>query len=104
MGYRTLLLDAEGHARVSAAVAAAEAHSAGEIVTIVTDRSDGYTDVALAWAVLVAVVSIPLTLVIIGFGTWALGMALLGLWAAYRVARGWMQLNARQSMRRPRQP
>lgn len=58
MGYRTLLLDAEGHARVSAAVAAAEAHSAGEIVTIVTDRSDGYTDVALAWAVLVAVTAL----------------------------------------------
>ncbi len=36
--------------RVSAAVAAAEARSAGEIVTIVTDRSDGYADIALAWA------------------------------------------------------
>ena len=42
------------HARVSAAVSAAEAHSAGEIVTIVTDRSDGYWDVALAWAALAA--------------------------------------------------
>ena len=40
--------------RVSAAVAAAEAGSAGEIVTILTERSDGYTDVALAWAALVA--------------------------------------------------
>ena len=38
------------HARVSAAVAAAEGRSAGEIVTIVTDRSDGYADIALAWA------------------------------------------------------
>lgn len=38
------------HDRVSAAVAAAEGHSAGEIVTIVTDRSDGYADIALAWA------------------------------------------------------
>lgn len=42
------------HARVSAAVSVAEAHSAGEIVTIVTDRSDGYWDVALAWAALAA--------------------------------------------------
>jgi putative membrane protein len=42
------------HQRVSAAVSAAEAHSAGEIVTIVTDRSDGYWDVALAWAALIA--------------------------------------------------
>ena len=48
------MLSATDHDRVSAAVAAAEAHSAGEIVTILTDRSDGYTDVALAWAALVA--------------------------------------------------
>jgi putative membrane protein len=38
------------HARISAAVKAAEGTSAGEIVTIIADRSDGYTDVALAWA------------------------------------------------------
>ena len=48
-----MLSDAD-HDRVSAAVSAAEAATAGEIVTIVTDRSDGYTDVALAWATLVA--------------------------------------------------
>lgn len=48
-----MLSDAD-HARVSAAVSAAEAQSAGEIVTILTDRSDGYTDVALAWAALAA--------------------------------------------------
>ena len=48
-----MLSDAD-HDRVSAAVSAAEAHSAGEIVTILTDRSDGYWDVALAWAALVA--------------------------------------------------
>lgn len=47
-------LSAEEHVRVSAAVAAAEARSAGEIVTIVADRSDGYSDVALAWAALFA--------------------------------------------------
>ena len=47
-------LSATDHERVSAAISAAEAHSAGEIVTIVTDRSDGYWDVALAWAALAA--------------------------------------------------
>ena len=52
-----MLSDAD-HARVSAAVSAAEAHSAGEIVTILTDRSDGYWDVALAWAALVAATAI----------------------------------------------
>jgi len=47
-------LSAEEHARVGAAVAAAEARSSGEIVTIVADQSDGYTDVALAWSALFA--------------------------------------------------
>lgn len=42
------------HARVSTAVAEAERNSAGEIVTILTDRSDGYADVALAWGILAA--------------------------------------------------
>ena len=57
-------LTPEGHARVSAAVGRAELKSSGEIVTIVADRSDGYTDVALAWATLVAfllMALVPLT-------------------------------------------
>ncbi len=53
---------------------------------------------ALLWAALVALISLPLTLVLIGFGTWALGMALLGLWAVYRITRGWLRLNAHQAM------
>ena len=48
------MLSEADHDRVSAAVSAAEGATAGEIVTIVTDRSDGYTDVALAWAALIA--------------------------------------------------
>lgn len=42
----------EDRTRVAAAVAAAELHTAGEIVTIVARRSDKYHDVALHWAVL----------------------------------------------------
>lgn len=42
------------HAAVSRAVAAAEEHSAGEIVTVLADRSDGYSDIQLGWAVLAA--------------------------------------------------
>lgn len=45
-----IYLTAEEHERVTRAVAAAEAETAGEIVTIVAERSDGYTDVALCWA------------------------------------------------------
>jgi putative membrane protein len=42
------------HVLVTAAVAEAENHTSGEIVTIVTDLSDDYDDVALAWASAVA--------------------------------------------------
>lgn len=42
----------EDHQRIRAAVAAAENRSTGEIVTIVADRSDGYSDIAFAWAAL----------------------------------------------------
>ena len=53
---------------------------------------------ALLWAVAVALVSAPLALVLVGFATWVIGLALLGLWAVYRVARGWLRLNAHQPM------
>jgi uncharacterized membrane protein len=53
---------------------------------------------ALAWAVAVALVSLPLMMVLVGFGTWALGMFALGIWAIYRVVRGWLRLNGRQGM------
>lgn len=53
---------------------------------------------ALLWAVLVAVVSVPLALVVIGIGTWVLGMFLLGIWAIYRIARGWLALREGRAM------
>jgi putative membrane protein len=46
-------LSKEDHDLVTAAVTAAEAQSDGEIVTIVSDRSDAYHDVGLHYAVLV---------------------------------------------------
>lgn len=51
-------LSPDDHARISAAVSAAEEHTSGEIVTILAERSDGYTDVALAWSVLVSFTAI----------------------------------------------
>lgn len=48
---------------------------------------------ALLWAVLVVMVSVPLAIVLIGFATWALGLFALGIWASYRVIRGWLALN-----------
>lgn len=47
-------MSAADHALVTAAVADAEQHTSGEIVTIVTDLSDCYDDIAMAWASAVA--------------------------------------------------
>jgi uncharacterized membrane protein len=48
---------------------------------------------ALLWAVIVALVSIPLAVVVVGIATWVVGMFVLGVWAVYRIARGWLRLN-----------
>ena len=50
-----LRLTDEDHAKVSAAIAAAEAKSDGEILAVATPLSDPYHDVALHWAVLVLI-------------------------------------------------
>lgn len=53
-----LKLSAEDHARVSEAIAAAEAKSDGEIIAIAAERSDAYHDVGLHWAVLAMVAAL----------------------------------------------
>jgi uncharacterized membrane protein len=47
---------------------------------------------ALLWAAIVALVSGVLLYVIIGIGTWIVGMFVLAIWAIYRIARGWLAL------------
>ena len=47
---------------------------------------------ALLWAVIVAVVSFPLAIVLVGFATWIIGLFALGIWSIYRVALGWLRL------------
>lgn len=48
------------HALVTAAVAEAERHTDGEIVTIVTDLSDSYADIALLWTGLGSLLALTL--------------------------------------------
>lgn len=43
-------MDEAGHRLVSEAVTEAESATSGEIVTVLAETSDGYTDVALLWA------------------------------------------------------
>ena len=47
-------LDADQHKIVSDAVAEAEGATSGEIVTVLADRSDEYSDVSLLWAAVAA--------------------------------------------------
>jgi putative membrane protein len=88
-----ILLNEADHARISAAVASAEAGSAGEIVTILTDRSDGYADVALAWAALAAFTALTALSV---FPDFTLGLydRLLGRWGSEWTAQGIFTLAA----------
>lgn len=66
--------------RIAEAVAAAEATSAGEIVTIVTPQSDVYRDVALAWSISIAFLALAALELA---PTFYLGLIerVLGLWA-----------------------
>jgi uncharacterized membrane protein len=37
-------------------------------------------------------------IVLVGFAIWIIGFFALGLWAIYRIARGWLRLRDRQPM------
>ena len=53
---------------------------------------------ALLWVVLAALVSLALAPVLIGFLTWPALMFALGVWAIYRIARGWLALRDGRAM------
>ncbi len=67
-------------ALVGEAVTAAEGNTAGEIVTVVTEQSDGYSDVAFAWSVFIAVTALVVLTVFSVFYL-ALVDRVLGNWA-----------------------
>jgi uncharacterized membrane protein len=53
---------------------------------------------ALLWAVVIGILGALLLIVVIGVAIWVLGLFVLGLWAVYRIARGWLRLRDRQPM------
>lgn len=65
----SFLLTADDHAKVTAAVAEAESATSGEIVTVIAERSDGYSDIALGWAALVAFTLLTLCALVPGIAT-----------------------------------
>ena len=52
----------------------------------------------MLWVGITLLVGAPLTLILIGVYIVIVGFALVGLWVAYRVARGWLALRERQPM------
>jgi putative membrane protein len=65
----------EDHARITAAVAAAERSSDGEIVTIVAPKSDSYHDVGLHYALLAMLLVLPLlALIPQAWADWGTGL------------------------------
>ena len=51
---------------------------------------------AVGLSLLIAVISAILVLVVIGLITWPVGFFILGVWAIYRIAKGWMALRDRR--------
>jgi len=53
---------------------------------------------ALLWVAVTLLVGAPLTLILVGVYLVVLGFAIVGVWVAYRVIRGWLRLRADHSM------
>ncbi|HYM47711.1 MAG TPA: hypothetical protein VES91_04465 [Burkholderiaceae bacterium] len=56
---------------------------------------------ALLIAIIIALLGLTLAIVLIGFAIWIIGFFVLGIWAIYRIARGWMALMNRRPMPSP---
>jgi len=56
---------------------------------------------ALLLACIIGVLGLTLAIVLIGFAIWIIGFFVLGLWAIYRIARGWLALMDRRPMPLP---
>ena len=50
---------------------------------------------AMLWAAVVIIVGTLLAIVLIGIAIWIVGLFALGIWAIYRIVRGWMRLSNR---------
>ena len=53
---------------------------------------------ALLWGLVVVVLGALLAIVLVGFAIWIVGLFLLGLWAIYRIIRGWLALQGRRAV------
>ena len=49
-------------------------------------------------SIVIGVVGAVLAIVLVGFAIWVIGFFMLGIWAIYRIAAGWMRLNDRRAI------
>src|SRR5512145_666020 len=47
---------------------------------------------AMLWALLIVCTGFLLAIVLVGIAVWIVGLFVLGIWAIYRIARGWLRL------------
>lgn len=87
---RAILISAEDHARISAAVAVAEAKSDGEISTMVARQSDSYAE----WAVLLAALIAFLVPALVAYDARAFNDLLIAVTGAWHVDYGFGALAA----------
>ena len=52
--------------------------------------------VAVAASLLIGISGAILAIVVIGFAVWAIGFFVLGVWAIYRIVKGWLALRDRR--------
>ena len=54
---------------------------------------------AVGWSLLIGAIGLPLVLLFgLGLIVWAVGFFVLGVWAVYRIAKGWMALRDRRTV------
>ena len=53
---------------------------------------------AVGLSILIGILGLLLAIVVIGFAIWAIGFFVLGIWAIYRIAKGWMRLGDRRAI------
>jgi len=51
---------------------------------------------AMLWACVIGIMGLLLAIVLVGFAIWIVGLFVLGVWAIYRIVRGWSRLQNRQ--------
>jgi len=51
---------------------------------------------AVLWSCIIGILGAVFLIVLIGIGIWVAGFFILGVWAIYRIATGWMRLNDRR--------